>query len=125
MASKCALVGRECPKTNDSSAKVYCPAWVVGVPENEKDGSGRLIATYTYTGCLLPKLLPYMVGMTAEADHAHAAANQARDAAQSTAQQFEFTEQSLRGALLAPLLSSLKVSSRLEEPKDCLLLEGD
>lgn len=114
LKSICALAKMPCPKTGDTSAKCYCPAWVTGIPETERDGSGRLIATITYTGCLIPKLLPYMAGVTAEADHAHAAANQARDAALEVRDSLHVAERSMRAVLLPPLMESLGLSDGTE-----------
>lgn len=111
MASRsiCALANRECPKTGDPSARVYCPHWKTAIPETERDGSGRLIATYMYTGCQVPKLVEYMIAMTAEADHAHAASNQARDSANEVKNHLIMAENSLKGAVLAPLLESFSI----------------
>lgn len=97
--SICALVGRECPKTGDMTAKVFCPHWKENIPEHEKDGSGRVVALHLYTGCQLPKLIPYLQGNTAEVDHASVAANEARDAANRFTEQLQASENILRGAL--------------------------
>jgi len=100
----CALVGRECPRTADPAAKVYCPHWKDAIPEHEKDGSGR-VTLQIYTGCQLPKLIPYLQSMTAELDHTHAAANQARDVTGVLTQKLSASEETLRDVLLAGILS--------------------
>lgn len=136
LGSVCAIAGRPCPRTCDPSMPVYCPHWKNAIPEHEKDGSGIVRPLDIYTGCQLPKLIPYMQSMTVEADHAHAAANQARDAAikaqiaaegaQHAAgeakaialdleQRLSLVDESVRGAILAPLLKSLGVSVNPEQ----------
>ena len=98
--SICVLARTECPKTGDMTAKVYCPHWKVGIPEHEKDGSGRVMPLNLYTGCQLPKLIPYLQSMAAEVDHTHAAANQARDSAIEMREQLRSAESVLNGTLI-------------------------
>lgn len=118
--SICVLARMECPKTGDMTAKAYCPHWKVGVPEHEKDGSGRVVALNLYTGCQLPKLIPYLQSMTAEVDHTHVAANQARDSAIEAREQLRAAESTLNetlvqmmtGAVLGPIMESLEDGER-------------
>jgi hypothetical protein len=104
----CALARMPCPQTNDNNAKVYCPHWKVGIPEHEKDGSGRIRPLDLYTGCQVPKLLVYIQSLTVEVDHAHKASNQARDAALELTGEFKSQENRLRAAVLPALLGGLQ-----------------
>lgn len=81
MTSKCALVGRPCPETADATKRCYCPLWVEGIPEVERDGSGRLVAETIYRGCFVRRLPLYLVSVTASAGQSAASADQARNAA--------------------------------------------
>jgi len=101
--SICALARMPCPRTADPAAKVYCPHWKDAIPEHEKDGSGR-VTLRIYTGCQLPKLIPYLQSMTAEIDHTHAATNQTREAATILTQELSEKEEALRRVLLGGLL---------------------
>ena len=76
--SKCALIGAPCPKTNDENAPIYCPDWVVNVPEVEKDGTGRVTAEVFYTGCQRRRQVLYLLSMTASAGQAAKSADEAR-----------------------------------------------
>jgi hypothetical protein len=96
-----------CPKTGDMTANVFCPHWKNAIPEHEKDGSGRVRSLDLYTGCQIPKIIPYMQSMTAEADHAHKAANQARDAVNALTAELSSQENKLRAAILPALLPML------------------
>jgi len=102
--SICALARMPCPRTADPAAKVYCPHWKDAIPEHEKDGSGR-VTLQIYTGCQLPKLIPYLQSMTAELDHTHAAANQARDVTSVLTEKLSASEETLRDVLLTGILS--------------------
>lgn len=75
----CVIAKDICPETDDATKPKYCPFYKIGIPDIETDGSGRLISTKLYTGCSIYKILPYIVAGIAEADHAHKAANEARD----------------------------------------------
>lgn len=77
--SKCALIGAECPRTADTSAKRFCPHWQDHVPEVVRDGSGRVVAEESYRGCFLPRLPLYLIGLTRDAGHSAAAFNDARN----------------------------------------------
>lgn len=53
---KCAFVGRECPKTNDESAKIFCPAWSEGVIwTNLQTGEEKIV------NCSLRAMMPALV----------------------------------------------------------------
>lgn len=143
--SICAIVGQPCPRTCDPTAPVYCPNWKNAIPEHEKDGSGIVRPLDIYTGCQLPKLIPYMQAMTVEADHGHAAANQARDAAvkaqlaaegaQHEAEDAKvvaldlgrrllLVDENMRGAVLAPLLKALGMGVQTVTETQPKLLDG-
>lgn len=54
--SKCALSGRECPKTNDRNAKIFCPAWSDGVVwSNVQTGEEKIVH------CSFEALMPALV----------------------------------------------------------------
>ena len=122
----CALARMPCPRTGDPIAKVFCPHWKENIPEHEKDGSGRIIALHFYTGCQVPKLIPYMQSMTVEVDHAHVAANQARDASLASIEEFRSIEGALRGSLLTPLLAVMGLGGQVidQTPVPHLLSEA-
>jgi hypothetical protein len=50
---------------------------------------------------MLPKLIPYLQGMTAEADHSHAAANETRDAVSAAVERLDLRMQELEVRLQA------------------------
>lgn len=103
----CAVVRAECPRTNDPQAKIFCPWWSQNLPDTLIDGSYRLSIGNPLVGCSIPLIFRYLVSGIAEADHAHAAANQARDAALEVKESLNVAERSIRGALLPPLMESL------------------
>lgn len=129
--SICVLAGAVCPKTSDPTARHFCPHWKDAIPEHTRDGSGRVVAELIYTGCQLPKLIPYLQSVTAEADHAHAAANQARDAAiesrdVSGSLLAHMTRQEELQASLLPLVLQRAPQSALTQAADGLFLtDGD
>lgn len=113
MRSICVLAHMECPKTGDMSAKRFCPHWKEGILEHETDASGR-ITMRTYTGCQVPKIIPYLQSVAVEANHAHAAANLARDSAIEAAQsgqaltrEFRLQEDKLRAVILPALIPAI------------------
>lgn len=54
--SKCALIGRECPKTNSPNAKFFCPAWSDGIVwTNTQTGEERIVH------CSFEALMPALV----------------------------------------------------------------
>lgn len=112
--SICALVKMECPETGDPTAKVFCPYWQGPIPEHEKDGSGRIVALHLYTGCMIPKIIPYLQSVTTEADHAHAAANRTRDVVLEMERIIDGNEKYLREAVVAPLLRSYGLEGLVE-----------
>lgn len=112
--SICAIAGRPCPETNDPTAKVYCPDWVVNVPQHEKDGSGRVTETF-YTGCQRRQILAYMLSMTASAGQAAASADKAATHADKARKTGENLAANLFSLVIEPVRSPLLIE---QFPKD-------
>lgn len=136
----CALAKAPCPKTNDPEAPVFCPYWSNNLPDTLLDGSFRLSIGNPLVGCSVPLIFRYAISGIVESDHAHAAANQARDAAIKVEAELTSNENKLRGTLLPLLLESVGFAGGLgqlnslspagERPKlldvgdDCLSTDG-
>lgn len=72
MSSKCAIIGKQCPKTADPAESLYCPFWVSNIAEARPAGEIEL-----YTGCLIPKLPIWLIAITSKASHAAASYDKA------------------------------------------------
>ena len=97
----CAIIGAPCPETNDPQSALakqagrYCPNWVDAIPETHSDGSGRFTQEI-YKGCLIPKLVPYLVSIASYANHAGASADKAATQAQEASSAANLTTLALK-----------------------------
>lgn len=71
---KCAIAGRECPRTNDPTAKVFCPAWSEGIVwTNPQSGEQRV------KNCSFDVLMPALVQVIAASNRPAAAIESVRN----------------------------------------------
>lgn len=108
MVDKCMIIGGVCPETNKPTGRSkgrFCPHWVSGLPQcSETDGQWT---DSTYTGCFLLNLPRYLVHITANASHAAAS----YDAARNTIAK---TPNAMIQAILTMGLSAVAGSKQLE-----------
>lgn len=74
MAGKCMLIGAECPRTNNTEAKRYCPAWSDGVVwRNAQTNEERVV------NCSFQAMMPAMVEVIAASNRPAAAVESTRN----------------------------------------------
>lgn len=71
---KCALIGAECPRTNNPDAKLYCPAWSDGVVwTNVRTGEEKIV------NCSFQALMPTLVEVVKASNRPAAAVESTRN----------------------------------------------
>lgn len=71
---KCAIIGRECPRTNNPDAKIFCPAWHDGIVW-QKDGTGE----ERVVNCTFSMMMQGMVQVIAASNRPAAAIESTRN----------------------------------------------
>lgn len=72
--AKCAIIGGECPRTNDPNAKQFCPAWSEGVVwTNTQTGEEKIV------NCAFRALMPAMVEVIKASNRPAAAVESTRN----------------------------------------------
>lgn len=120
----CVLARQQCPETADPSKPHYCPLWRDHMPSVLLDGSYRLVAENPVRGCYFRLIDLYAVSAVAEADHAHAAANEAKTAAINAAE-VQTKVANWMGRVLAQPLASQLILTAVQEQESVKLLPGE